>query len=312
MFRRRKVLTIGAAFACVPAFAVAQKGRATDMRMVQTGRVQLATETFGSERDPAILLVMGATASMLGWPERFCDDLARRGFFVIRFDHRDTGQSTTLPPGQAAYAAEDLAADVVGILDAYRLEKATLMGMSLGGYLAQMVALQHPERVRSLVLLAAEPLGWDGPALPNIPDEFFEHFATLQTLDWSDRGEVIGFLQRIDEMSAGSGQRFDAAQARARIERVLERTQSPASMFNHASMTLRDDWTGRFREIRRPVLVIHGEDDPLLPVENGRAIASGIDGAEIHVIAGMGHELPASRFATISDLVTGHSRPLVE
>ncbi|MCC5968675.1 MAG: alpha/beta hydrolase [Pararhodobacter sp.] len=282
------------------------------MRMVETNGVQLATESFGSANDPAILLIMGAATSMLGWPERFCENLAGRGFFVVRFDHRDTGQSTTLPPGQANYFAEDLAADVVGILNAYRLEQVALMGMSLGGYIAQMIALEHPERVRSLILLASEPLGWDGPSLPHIPEEFFEHFGTLESLDWSDRGEVIRFLERIAEMSSGSGQNLDGEQVRTRIEQVLARTGSPASMFNHASMTAREDWTGRFREIVHPVLVIHGEDDPLLPVENGQAIAAGIDGAEIHVVSGMGHELPNSRLATIADLVAGHSRQLVE
>lgn len=278
------------------------------MRTVETGGTRIATQCFGSESDPAILLIMGATASMLGWPDRLCADLAGRGFFVIRFDHRDTGQSTTLPPGQASYDAEDLAADVIAILDAYHLEDATLMGMSLGGFIAQMVALKHPQRVRSLVLLAAEPLGWDGPDLPTIPQVFFDHLSNLQTLDWSDRDAVVDFLAQLEALSAGSGAPFDGAQARARVERVLARTDSPASMFNHASMTTREDWTGRFREITQPVLVIHGEDDPLLPVANGQAIAAGVDGAEILVIKGMGHELPDANLAEIAARAATHAQ----
>lgn len=280
------------------------------MRMVESGSARIATQSFGSAADPAILLIMGATASMLGWPERLCTDLAAQGFFVIRFDHRDTGQSTTLPAGQASYTAEDLAADVIAVLDGYALEQATLMGMSLGGYLAQMVALQHPARVRALVLLAAEPLGWDGPALPNIPQAFFDHLAGLQTLDWADRDAVIGFLAGIDALSAGPSQPFDAAQARARVEQVLARSDSPASMFNHAALTLRDDWTGRFRDITQPVLVIHGEDDPLLPVENGRAIVEGIAGVEILTLPGVGHELPDATLPAITERVVRHIRHL--
>ncbi len=280
------------------------------MRMVESGSARIATQSFGSAADPAILLIMGATASMLGWPERLCTDLAAQGFFVIRFDHRDTGQSTTLPAGQASYTAEDLAADVIAVLDGYALEQATLMGMSLGGYLAQMVALQHPARVRALVLLAAEPLGWDGPALPNNPQAIFDHLAGLQALDWADRDAVIGFLAGIDALSAGPGQPFDAAQARARVEQVLARSDSPASMFNHAALTLREDWTGRFRDITQPVLVIHGEDDPLPPVANGRAIVEGIAGAEILTLPGVGHELPDATLPAITERVVRHIRHL--
>lgn len=278
------------------------------MKMIEAGGVRIATQSFGSASDPAILLIMGATASMLGWPDRLCLDLAGRGFFVIRFDHRDTGQSTTLPPGQASYAAEDLAADVIAILDGYGLKQTTLMGMSLGGFIAQMVALKHPQRVRSLILVASEPLGWDGPALPNIPQVFFDHLSGLQTLDWSDHEAVVGFLARIEELSAGPGDCPDSVQTRERIEQVLARTDSPASMFNHASMTTREDWTGRFREISRPVLVLHGNEDPLLPVENGRAVAEGIEGAEILVIEGMGHALPGSKLATLAEHAASHAR----
>lgn len=276
------------------------------MKRIESAGVTLATESFGQPGNPALVLVMGATASMLGWPDALCHALAGRGLFVVRFDHRDTGASTTVPPGEATYSVEDLAGDVLAVMDGYGLQRAHLAGMSLGGYIAQMVALMEPWRVASLTLIASEPLGWDGPPLPHISEEFLGHFAALGALDWSHRDAAADFLVESERLCAGSGGAFDAAAAKAVALRVLERTESPASMFNHGSVTTRADWTGKFRAIACPVLVIHGDEDPILPVENGRAIAAGIDGAEIEVLPGVGHELPPRWLDRIADRITAH------
>jgi pimeloyl-ACP methyl ester carboxylesterase len=132
------------------------------VRSIDHDGINLAAQSLGRAGDPAMVLVLGATASMLGWPDEFCAGLAERGLRVIRFDHRDTGRSTTAPLGEVDYTVEDLASDVTAILDAYGLDRAHLAGMSLGGYIAQMAAVEHPERVASLTLIASEPLGWDG------------------------------------------------------------------------------------------------------------------------------------------------------
>lgn len=280
------------------------------MEIVRTRGIEIATQSFGSPGDPAIVLIMGATASMLGWPDELCSVLAKHGLFVIRFDHRDTGRSTTVPPGQAEYSVEDMAQDVIGIMDAYDLQQASLMGMSLGGFIAQIIALTHPQRVRSIVLLSSEPLGWDGLELPHISQEFLDHFGELSKLDWSNHDAVVNFLLASDRLSNGTGEPFDEAHVRARIEDIIARTDSPASMFNHAAISTKEDWTGRFREIACPTLVIHGEDDPILPVENGRAIATGIKGAELVILAGVGHELPAATLPEIVEHVATHTRRL--
>lgn len=276
------------------------------MRRIQKQDISLAAESFGTVGNPALVLVMGATASMLGWPDALCHALANRGLHVLRFDHRDTGQSTTVPPGAATYAVEDMAGDVLAVMEGYDVTRAHLAGMSLGGYIAQMVALQQAVRVASLTLIASEPLGWDGPALPHISEEFLGHFAALATLDWSHRDAVADFLVESERLCAGSGAFFDSAAAKAVALRVLERTDSPASMFNHGSVTTRDDWTGRFREIACPVLVLHGDEDPILPVENGKAIASGIRNAQLEVLPGVGHELPPGRLDWIADRIASH------
>ncbi|MEC9244202.1 alpha/beta fold hydrolase [Nitratireductor rhodophyticola] len=277
-----------------------------EMKNVAHAGVTIATQSFGTAGDPAILLIMGATASMLSWPDEFCAGLAARGYFVIRFDHRDTGQSTTVPPGSADYDVEDMVADAVAILDAYDLERAHLLGMSLGGLISQMVALLHPKRVISLTLLASAPLGWDGLPLPHIDPAFLEHFNELGTLDWSDRESVIRFLLRSEELCAGTGHNFDGQRQRARIEVILARTDSIASIFNHGSLKAREDWTGRFRDIGCPVLVVHGEEDPILPVENGKALATGIEDAELLLLPGIGHELPPLAIPVILEHLALH------
>jgi len=293
-----------------PALGNGQSIRETSVKLVQHGDVSLATQTFGRQGDPALLMIMGATASMLGWPNDLCEALAQHGLFVIRFDHRDTGESTTIPPGRVGYAVEDLAADAMAILDDYGITEAHLLGMSLGGYIGQMIALDHPERIISLTLIASEPLGWDGEPLPNITPAFLEHFADLQGLDWSDRDAVTDFLMTSERLSAGSGYPFDEEAVRARVSQVLDRTQSPASMFNHAMITVRQDWTGRFREISVPVLVFHGEEDPILPVANGRALSEGRGGAHYIELAGVGHELPDALTEDIAQSIAEFLRGL--
>ncbi|WP_298496805.1 alpha/beta hydrolase [uncultured Maritimibacter sp.] len=275
------------------------------MRYIDHGNIRIATQAFGNPEGPAVIMVMGATASMLLWPEALMQGLAAGGLHVIRFDHRDTGETTTVAPGAADHVVEDLAADVLAVLDAYGIARAHVVGMSLGGYIGQMLALTAPDRVASLTLVAAEPLGWDGDPLPHISDAFMAHFAGMADLDWSDADAVTAFLVGIDRLSAGSGAPFDAGAAETRARRVLARTDSVASMFNHAALTTRDDWTGRFRDIARPVLVLHGIDDPVLPIENGRALAAGIPAARIVELAGVGHELPVRAIGQMVDTIAG-------
>jgi pimeloyl-ACP methyl ester carboxylesterase len=278
------------------------------MAMIDNAVFRLAAETFGSPGHPALVLIMGATASMLAWPEALCRKLADPGLFVVRFDHRDTGESTTGPPAPPAYAVEDMAGDVFRVLDDQGLQCAHLMGMSLGGYIGQICALTAPERVRSLTLYASEPLGWDGSPLPHMSFALVSHFGGLSGLDWSDRPAVEAFLLGIDRLCASPQHPFDTGGARDRIARVLCRTGSPASMFNHAALSLREDWSGRYRDLAVPVLVLHGADDPVLPVQNGRAIAAGVSGARLTVLPALGHELPPRVHDAIAELVADFVR----
>lgn len=243
---------------------------------------------------------------MLGWPDALCRALADAGHFVIRFDHRDTGQSTSCPAGAPDYHVEDMAQDALAILDAYGIGAAHLVGMSLGAYLAQMLCVSAPARVTSVTLIAAEPLGWDGAPLPHISDAFLSHFAALADLDWGDNVAVADYLLEIERLCAGPVLPFDAAQARLRIAEIMARAANLPSMFNHGALATRQDWTGAFRKISVPALVIHGGQDPILPPANGQALAEGIPDATFALLAPVGHALPQSHIAQISAMIAAH------
>lgn len=259
---------------------------------VRSGNLWLEVETFGQPQDPAVLLVMGATASMKWWPDQFCAGIAGAGFFVLRFDNRDTGQSTPSPPGVPDYAVEDMAGDILAVMDGVGLVRAHLMGMSLGGYLCQMVALMAPERVLSLSLLASEPLGWTGPPLPGIDARFMQHFGGFASLDWADADAVVAFRLEIARLCAGSAWPFDAAQIAAMLAADHARAASPASAFNHGMLQSREAWDNAAARLTLPVLVLHGSEDPILPLANGKALADTIPGARLVTFAGVGHEIP--------------------
>jgi pimeloyl-ACP methyl ester carboxylesterase len=146
-------------------------------RLIKANGIDLYTESIGKSSDPPILLIMGAMASAVWWPEEFCRQLAERGRYVIRYDHRDTGRSVSYEPGQVNYSVEDLSDDAVGVLDAYGIERAHLVGMSLGGFLAQLIALKYPDRILTLTLIASERLGPGDPDIPPIDQKILDYHA---------------------------------------------------------------------------------------------------------------------------------------
>ncbi len=160
-------------------------------KMIEADGVSLCTESTGELDSPPVLLVMGATASLVWWPESLVQTLARTGCRVIRYDHRDTGRSTTFSTEESLYTVEDMVSDLWAVADGHGLEKFHLVGMSLGGRLSQIAALQQPERILSLTLIASEPLDDSKLEQPEISPEFLKHFAQLCDLDWSHRPVVM-------------------------------------------------------------------------------------------------------------------------
>lgn len=257
---------------------------------INHGALRFQTESFGDPAAPAILMIMGATASMMWWPDELCEALARTGRFVIRYDNRDTGSSTTYEPGPPPYSVDDMADDAVAILDGYGIAQAHLVGMSLGGIIAQLAALKHPRRVLSLTLIGTSAFDEDDADLPPLEPALLEHFAKVAALDWHDRSAVVDFHLESFRISAGPKARFDLARARSLAEREYDRASNPRSALNHSMLGGGEEWAGRLSEIAVPALVIHGSHDPINSIGHGRKLAAGLPSARL-VELDAGHEL---------------------
>jgi pimeloyl-ACP methyl ester carboxylesterase len=263
-----------------------------------SGDITLAYEEFGDAGDPPLLLIAGLGAQLISWHEPLCELLADRGVRVIRFDNRDSGLSTHI---DRPYSLEDMAADAAGLLDALGIRSAHVVGVSMGGMIAQALAYEHPERVRSLVSLmsttgegavsrptpeAREALTWPRSTTP---DE-----AERRSLDWV---RVVG--------SPGL---FDEQLVRDRARAAFERDSDPTGFQRQLdAIYAARDRTERVREIKAPTLVIHGALDPLIPPEAGRATAAAIDGAELLVIEGMGHDMPPPLWPKLAEAMAAHA-----
>jgi pimeloyl-ACP methyl ester carboxylesterase len=265
------------------------------VRIIEVNGVGLCADTAGDAADPAVLLIAGLGSSMDWWEEEFCQRLAsgqgQGGRFVIRYDHRDTGQSVSYPAGKPGYTGADLAADAVGILDAFGRRSAQLAGISMGGALAQQVALAHPERVDSLVLMSTSPAVPTGSELPPMSDDLRAWF-TAEVPDWNERDAVIDYLTSYERHLEGA-EYFDEPHVRALAARVFDRTRDmAASMTNHALAEEGDLSRGPLGQITAPALVIHGTADPMFPFGHGEALAREIPQAELLPLEGVGHQLP--------------------
>lgn len=254
--------------------------------------VQLCAETFGERGDPAILLIMGAGASMDWWEVGFCERLAAGSRFVVRYDHRDTGRSVHYPPGEPGYTGDDLVDDALGVLDALGLERAHLVGMSMGGAIAQVVALDHPDRVASLALISTSFADRDSSGLPSMNEETAARFA-IEKPDWSDRDRVIAYLVELQRAGASESVPMDEDPVRTVAARMFDRTADiEAALTNHNLIDHGDPPRRRLEELAVPTVVIHGREDPLFPVEHGRALAGTIPSADLLALENVGHELP--------------------
>ena len=277
--------------------------------MTTIERPEIASQAFGDPANPPMLLVMGAMASMLWWPEALCRKLADAGLFVIRYDNRDTGRSTKYPPGAPPYTFDDMADDAVRVLDSHGIGKAHIVGISMGGMIAQLAALKHPSRVLSLTVISSSPIGTDTSGLPGTTEAYMKHSAGGEKVDWSDRGQVVDFITRDVRMIASVAHPFDEKRAMAFIEQDYDRSGGFLSATNHFMIKSGEDWKGRLGDIVAPLLVVHGTADPIFPIEHGVALADAVAGARLVRIEGGGHELHPDDWTTIADAIVAHTQP---
>ena len=274
--------------------------------------IQVCLETFGEPTDPALLLMAGDAGSMDWWDDEFCRRLAAGGRFVIRYDHRDTGRSTSYPLGAAGYTGVDLMNDALGVLDALGVPAAHLVGFSLGGGLGMRLAVEHPGRVRSLTLIASTPGpgtpetaalalsavgGGPGGLLPVPVRAAAERTpAAAVTLaaeaDWTDRRAAVTRL--VEEVRAHGGPFTpDEGQLRRLAERVFDRSADlAAARLHHRRAGFGPPVHDRLDRIAAPTLVLHGTLDRRFPPEHARGLARSIPGARLVWLEGVGHEMP--------------------
>ena len=268
----------------------------TPRRVVRADGVELCVQTFGDRAAPAVLLIAGLSSSMDWWEEGFCERLAAGPRFVIRYDHRDTGQSVTSEPGDPHYSGSDLVADAVGLLDTLRISRAHVVGISAGGGIGQHLALDHPARVASLTLISTSPLGPRQPGsrdLPPMTEELAAVFAAPPPRpDWSDRAAVIAYI--VDDLRPYAGTfPFDEEASRELAGSIFDRTADIESSFtNHWVLDEGEPPRRRLDELTAPTLVLHGTEDPFFPFAHGEALADAIPGAQLVPLEGVGHEMP--------------------
>ncbi|WP_246607244.1 alpha/beta fold hydrolase [Paractinoplanes toevensis] len=278
--------------------------------------IELCLETFGDPADPALLLIAGGASSMDWWEDEFCRRLAAAGRFVIRYDHRDTGRSTSFPPGEPPYSGVDLAHDALGVLDALGIHRAHVVGLSMGGALAQRIAAERPHRVLSLTLmsttLGAAPESDDAPPEASVSGPGSPVATTdgdiSEMPDWSDRKSSV---ERMITATKTLGGLFTAGDAHLRrlAERIFDRTNDmAATQLNHWCCQTGPPLRRPLCGITAPTLILHGTLDPMFPAEHAHALAAEIPGSRLVWLEGVGHEFPpAAVWQQVIDEIVGHA-----
>ncbi|MBE1440844.1 alpha/beta fold hydrolase [Paenibacillus sp. OAS669] len=273
-------------------------------RLIQVDGIEIRTDSFGRIDDPVVLLIMGAQSSLIWWEEEFCHRLAQTGRFVIRYDNRDVGVSTTYEPGQPDYTFEDMADDAIRVLNAYKIERAHIVGMSMGGMLAQMIALRRPERVLTVTLLSTSNFA---PELPPMEERIMNFFSNLGEIDWTNEQSVVDFAVDRSKILAGSKHSFNENKVRALAKMEFARSSSMASIHNHALLAGGESYLTRTSEIKIPALVIHGTEDPIIPYKHGQNLANVLPGAVLLTLEGTGHELHEDDWDTVIESIARHT-----
>jgi pimeloyl-ACP methyl ester carboxylesterase len=281
--------------------------------IARVGELDICYETFGDPSDEAMLLIMGLGTQMVAWHDDFCAQLAGHGFFVIRHDNRDVGRSSRVDgpvptlwqlarrdPGAATYTLAEMAGDSIGVLDVLGIEKAHIVGASMGGMIAQTIAIRHPERVLTLVSIMSNTGSfWSGqPAL--------SLYAVLLKPAPREREPFINHAVEMFTKIGGGGYEPDVEDLRAIASQSYDRGHDPRGSQRQLAAIIADrDRSPALAHLKVPATVIHGADDKLVRPSGGRATAKAIPGARLVEVPGMGHGLPRGAWPTIIDAIAG-------
>ncbi|GHF32154.1 alpha/beta hydrolase [Amycolatopsis bartoniae] len=286
------------------------------MPFARSNNIELCYETTGDPADPAMLLIHGVGEQLLGWPDGFCELLAARGFHVIRFDNRDVGLSTWFDElgdvdlnrllagdlSTARYRFSDLVADTAGLLDTLDLPRVHLVGASMGGGIAQQLAIDSPERVASLASIMSTTSD------PAVGGTSLDNPAAAVPVPGADREAAIAAEVALYRLIGSPGLETADEELARRAAAKYDRAFHPAGTFRQiAANATAEDRTEDLRAVDVPTVVIHGDSDPLVGVSGGRATAEAVPGAELLVIPGMGHDLPEAAWTRIADAIAANA-----
>lgn len=283
------------------------------MPRAKSNGIELEYDTFGSGSDPALLLIMGFTAQMTAWEEGFCQLIADQGFHVIRFDNRDVGLSSRMEGevdivklftgelDSVPYSLDDMADDAAGLLDALGIPAAHVVGASMGGMIAQLVAIRHPEKTLSLCSI----MSTTGDR--NVGQPTPEAMAALMAPAATNREEAV--QRGIASSRILSPVHFDEAKAAKRAGEAYDRAFDPKGVQRQlAAIWSQVDRTPALANVTAPTLVIHGGPDPLVTISGGEATAKAIPGADLLTFEDMGHDLPEPRWPEIVEAITANAK----
>jgi pimeloyl-ACP methyl ester carboxylesterase len=297
------------------------------MPNVKVNGIQIEYDTFGEAGSKPLLMVKGIGQQMITWSDDFCSLLAQAGHYVIRYDHRDVGLSSKLenektpelaeiiatvargekikPP----YTLDDMAADAIGLLDALNIAKAHVCGMSMGGAIAQILAISYPSRLLSLTLMMTSTGNPDVP--PAKPEAMAALFSMVTAPN--QREAYIEYLLPAFRTIGSPGFPFNEEYFRKLLGRLFDRSFYPVGMIRqYLALLSQENRNPALAKVKLPTLIVHGADDPLVPVEAGKEAAKVIPGSEILIIEGMGHDLPREVWPAVVEAMTknttkGHS-----
>jgi pimeloyl-ACP methyl ester carboxylesterase len=299
------------------------KNGRTEVAKLEANGLQIEYDTFGDASDDPVLLIMGLGTQMIAWSEDFCNALAAHGHYVIRFDNRDIGLSTKFEnakapgrmryvmhhvfhvPLQVPYSLEDMAADAAGVLDALGIKSAHIVGASMGGMIAQLLAIHYPRRVKTLTSMMSSS---GDPHLPRARSDVVKHIFTSRP-NTGNANDMLEHLLKSAQMLGSPAYARSPEEWRELITMSLKRSFYPQGFIRQMAAIIDDgSRVGRLASIGKPTLVIHGSEDPLIPVEHGIDTAKHIKGAKLEIIAGMGHDIPPQLVEKLTSLIADHAR----